>query len=198
MTRVKKFASARDVRVTRTPSHSRGTHKIQFNRDDQLAVIRTLQRSVLKSTVFRKIYYADSFPIVILSRCVCAGVSMWVTFCENVYCRIAKILKIKISDIESKDFQNPDEWRKAVFLHWAFAMYRHHSNGCPQQIFHNSHRPAVELLLLSVLMLMDSIQLKSTFENISLHNENTVRKLLQSSKSWVIIKRRIVTQLILW
>ena len=46
-----------------------------------------------------------------------------------------------MTDIESKDFQYPDEWRKAVFLHGSFAIHRHHSNGCPRQIFHESHRP---------------------------------------------------------
>ena len=63
MTGVKKSASARDARVTRTRSHSRRTHKIQFNEDDQIAVIRTLQPAVLNSKVFRKIYYADVFSI---------------------------------------------------------------------------------------------------------------------------------------
>ena len=111
MTGLKKYASARDVRVIRTRFHSRRTHRFQFNRDDQIAVSRTLQPSVPKSKVFRKIHYADLVSIAIahLTRCVCAGVSMWVRVCENVYCQMAKIQKIKITDIELKDFQNPDE-----------------------------------------------------------------------------------------
>ena len=148
MTGVKKFAFERDIRVTRTWSHSRRTHKIQFNIDDQIAAIRTLQ-PLPKSKVFRKIYYADLFSIAIahLSCCVCAGVSMWVTFCENVNCRIAKILKIKITHIESKDIQNEEELCRAVFLHWAFAIHRHHLNGFPRQIFTDSHRPCHRVVL---------------------------------------------------
>ena len=101
---MKKFASVRDVEVTHARSHSRRTHTIQFNRDDQIAVIRTLQPSVPKSEGFMKIYYADLFSIAIayLSRCMCAGISMRATFYEIEYDRIAKILKIKIFDPESK------------------------------------------------------------------------------------------------
>ena len=114
-----------------------------------------------------------------------AAVSMWVNFCENVYCRIAKILKIKITDIEWKDFPNPDDWQ---FIAKQFFFIEHLQfigtiqTDVPDRCSTTRTAPAVELLLLSVLMLMDRIQLNSTFGKYWPKNENAVRKLLQSSK----------------